>query len=87
MTLSCHEGNSACASSNIKKFAILGQYGHDSTKQNTIGIHLHGAALIHHFELLETEYTHLQPTLKLLILCTLRFIASYLGSTRKTASC
>ena len=49
----------AIPGSDVKKVAVRRHYGHSSTEQHAIGVHLHGASLIDYFEFLESECAHL----------------------------
>ena len=51
-----HQGYRTGARTYIQKIAVARKDGHKGSEQNAIGIDLHGAVLIGHAELLETEY-------------------------------
>ena len=54
-----HQGDGAGAGAYIKESAVCGKYGHQGAQKDTVGVHLHGAALIHHLKSLESENSHI----------------------------
>ena len=65
-TLGSHKGDGAGAGADIQQIPVCLLYSHRGAEKDTVGVYLHGAALIHHFELLETKNSHLVESLKAL---------------------
>jgi hypothetical protein len=53
-----HQGDGAGAGTDVKESAVCGKYGHQGAQKDTVGVHLHGTALIHHLKSLESEDSH-----------------------------
>ena len=53
-----HKSNRTGSCPDVQKPPVVRPYGHGRAKQHAIGIHLHGAALIHDIEPLELKDTH-----------------------------